>query len=217
MDPNIKSFTVTPSSMTGGKPKKPRGSTRKNAQDGGMESNSSETVITKIGGAVNSIMQSSPAPVNYVQPTIIAHTPRIAPAPSVSIYAPPATLQSQQHQTQQQQTGGGSTSDKHIKVELRKHTTHKKIHLNPKNNDAPKQIHKKEKTKKARKVTVGVTTLHKRMTRAKKLRDKVKDMPIDKLKEELIKKKLIKPTSKAPESVLRQIATDAHIVAGKAL
>ena len=55
------------------------------------------------------------------------------------------------------------------------------------------------------------------MTRAKKLRDKVKDIPIDKLKEELIKKKLIKPTSKAPESVLRQIATDAHIVAGKAL
>jgi hypothetical protein len=214
MDPNIKSFTVTPSSMTGGKPKKPRG-TRKNAQDGVIESNGGGTVITKIGGAVNSIMQSSPAPVNYVQPTIIAHTPRIVPAPSVSIYAPPAASQ-QQQQTQQQQTGGNA-SDKHIKVELRKHTTHKKIHLNPKNNDAPKQIHKKEKTKKARKVTVGVTTLHKRMTRAKKLRDKVKDMPIDKLKEELIKKKLIKPTSKAPESVLRQIATDAHIVAGKAL
>ncbi len=212
MDPNIKSFTVTPSSMTGGKPKKPRGGTRKNAQDGGIESNSSGTVITKVGGAVNTIMQSNPAPVNYVQPTIIAHTPRIVPAPSVSIYAPPV-LQSQQPQ---QQTGGNA-SDKHIKVELRKHTTHKKIHLNPKNNDAPKQIHKKEKTKKARKVTVGVTTLHKRMTRAKKLRDKVKDMPIDKLKEELIKKKLIKPTSKAPESVLRQIATDAHIVAGKAL
>jgi len=42
-------------------------------------------------------------------------------------------------------------------------------------------------------------------------------MPLDKLKEELVKKKLIKPTSKAPESVLRQIAADAQIVAGKAL
>ena len=33
----------------------------------------------------------------------------------------------------------------------------------------------------------------------------------------LIQKKLIKSTSKAPESVLRQIAADAQIVAGKAL
>jgi hypothetical protein len=46
---------------------------------------------------------------------------------------------------------------------------------------------------------------------------KVKEMPLDKLKEELLKKKLIKSTSKAPESVLRQIATDAQIVEGKAL
>ena len=38
-------------------------------------------------------------------------------------------------------------------------------------------------------------------------------MPLDKLKEELIKKKLIRPTSKAPESVLRQIARDSQMVA----
>ena len=68
-----------------------------------------------------------------------------------------------------------------------------------------------------RKLTLGVSSLHKRMTRAKKMHKTVKDMPLDKLKEELIKKKLIKATSKAPESVLRQIAADAQIVAGKAL
>jgi hypothetical protein len=55
------------------------------------------------------------------------------------------------------------------------------------------------------------------MTRAKKMQKTVKEMPLDKLKEELIKKKLIKLTSKAPESVLRQIAADAQIVEGKAL
>jgi uncharacterized protein YjeT (DUF2065 family) len=55
------------------------------------------------------------------------------------------------------------------------------------------------------------------MTRAKKMHKKVKEMPLDKLREELISKKLIKSTSKAPESILRQIATDAQIVDSKSL
>ena len=42
-------------------------------------------------------------------------------------------------------------------------------------------------------------------------------MPLDKLREHLIQKKLIKATSKAPESILRQIAADSQIVAGKSL
>ena len=42
-------------------------------------------------------------------------------------------------------------------------------------------------------------------------------MPIEVLKEKLVKGGLIKPTSKAPESVLRQIAADAAVVKNKAL
>ena len=42
-------------------------------------------------------------------------------------------------------------------------------------------------------------------------------MPLDKLKEKLIKGGLIKANSKAPENVLRQIAGDAEVVAKKAL
>jgi hypothetical protein len=42
-------------------------------------------------------------------------------------------------------------------------------------------------------------------------------MPIDKLKDKLIKGGLIKANSKAPESVLRQIAEDAALVKNKAL
>ena len=68
-----------------------------------------------------------------------------------------------------------------------------------------------------RKVTLGVSSLHKRLTRAKKMREKVKEVPINELKEQLVKKGLIKSSSKAPESVLRQIALDSQIVAGKAL
>jgi len=113
------------------------------------------------------------------------------------------------------QTGG---TIKHIKVELKKKLHTKKVHLRPKKVEAPKSLpHKKSQTKKSRKVTVGVSTLHKRIIKANKLTKKAKDMPIEKLKEQLIQKKLIKSTSKAPESVLRQIAADAQIVAGKAL
>ena len=66
-------------------------------------------------------------------------------------------------------------------------------------------------------MTLGVKALHKRMTRAKKMTRKVKEMSLTQLREHLIQKKLIKPTSKAPEAVLRQMAADAQIVAGKAL
>ena len=109
--------------------------------------------------------------------------------------------------------------DKKIKVELKKKQATKKVQLHPKK-DEPQKVPVAKKTetrKKNRRVLLGVSSLHKRMTRAKKMQKTVKEMPLDKLKEELLKKKLIKPTSKAPESVLRQIATDAQIVEGKAL
>jgi hypothetical protein len=108
---------------------------------------------------------------------------------------------------------GGST--KHIRVELKKKSDSKKVHLNPKKPE--KQASKKHQTKKARKITLGVISLHKRITHAKKLHKKVKEMPIEVLKEKLVKAGLIKSTSKAPESVLRQIAADAAVVKNKAL
>lgn len=107
-----------------------------------------------------------------------------------------------------------------IKVELKKRATMKRVHLQPKRSDALKGAKKAlsaPQTKKARKVTLAVGALHKRMKRAKKMTRKVKEMSPQQLREHLIEKKLIKPTSKAPDAVLRQIAADAQIVAGKAL
>ena len=112
---------------------------------------------------------------------------------------------------------GGGADTKIIKVELKKRAQTKKVQLQPKKADAPVKGAKKAQTKKSRKITLGIKSLHKRMDRAKKMTRKVKEMPLEKLREQLIQKKLIKTTSKAPESVLRQIAADAQIVAGKAL
>jgi hypothetical protein len=110
---------------------------------------------------------------------------------------------------------GGAKS---IKVELKKRPTAKKVHLHPKKADAPKTpLVKKTQTKKARKISLGISALHLKMKSAKKTHKRMKEMPLDKLKEELVKKKLIKPTSKAPEGVLRQIAADAQVLEDKAL
>ena len=103
---------------------------------------------------------------------------------------------------------------KQIRVELKKKSTTHKVKLNPKKTENPKQKHY---TKKVRKITLGISSLHKRMTRAKKVQKKMSDMPIDKLKEILISKKLIKANTKAPEAILRQIAADSHLVAKKVL
>ena len=109
--------------------------------------------------------------------------------------------------------------DKKIKVELKKKHAAKSVQLHPKK-DGPQKVpvpKKSETRKKNRKVLLGVSSLHKRMTRAKKMHKKVKEMPLDVLRDELIHKKLIKATSKAPESILRQIATDAQIMETKSL
>jgi hypothetical protein len=71
--------------------------------------------------------------------------------------------------------------------------------------------------KKTRKIVLGLVSLQKRQTRAKKISQKMKEMPLDRLKQQLVEQGLIKTTSKAPESVLRQIAADAQIVGGNGL
>jgi len=102
------------------------------------------------------------------------------------------------------------------KVELRKGPPSKKVHLHSKKGSVPSKVHPTHK-KKTRKIVLGLVSLHRRQTRAKKISEKMKEMPLDKLKKLLVEQGLIKTTSKAPESVLRQIAADAHIVGGNGL
>ena len=99
------------------------------------------------------------------------------------------------------------------KVELRKPVSHRKVLLNPKKYKVADSI----KTRKTRKITIGIDALHRRVTRAKKIRDDVKEIPLQELRKELIVRGLIKESSKAPESILRQIASDAQIVATNGL
>jgi hypothetical protein len=154
--------------------------------------------IQKHGGAVPPVPAVAPAP---------APSPSPAPAPSPAVpVAPAAPVVTVNRSTAQ--GGYHEPESKNVRVELKKKTEVKSVHLRPKS-DAPKKV----QTKRRSKLTLGISSLRKRITRAKHIHRNVKNMPLDKLKEELIKKNLIRPTSKAPESVLRQIARDSQMVA----
>jgi hypothetical protein len=230
-EPHIKQVVLTGGAaveFTGGSVKKERKSTRsKKAQNGGSTTAAASSSVPPLVPSMVTTLQQGAM---LSAPTPVGPPPRITGADLSQVahrLLPPSTNQlrpiqpphQQQQQQQQQQAGGADT--KIIKVELKKKQQTKKVQLQPKKVDAPVKgtLHgaKKAQTKKVRKITLGIKALHKRMDRAKKMTRKAKEMPLEKLREHLIQKKLIKPTSKAPESVLRQIAADAQIVAGKAL
>ena len=94
----------------------------------------------------------------------------------------------------------------------------KTIKLHKKEDQAKVKLHskklevKKHLTKKNRKIILGLVSLKKRQTKASKIKQTVKEMPLEDLKKHLVTKGLIKVGSKAPESILRQIAADSQIV-----
>lgn len=208
----IKSFTINYDPSQAMPSMKRRGASRKARKDGD-EQTSSGPIITKIGGS-QSVATAGVVPLG-VKTQITGYTSPTMPGQgALSLQGAPTI-----HKTALLQVSGGAVahdSDKKIHVELRKSVTPKKVHLNPKKIHKPSEHHA-NKTKKVRKITLGLSSMHKRVTRAKKIRDHVKEMPIDDLRKELIKRGLIKETSKAPESILRQIASDAQIVGGNGL
>ena len=143
--------------------------------------------ITKIhsGGTVLQVAPTAPLTAQLTAPP----TAQLTAPPAAPPIAPPAAPP----------TIGGKKHKPHIV---------KKVTLKPKKEIA-KEI---PKTKKARKFVLGISSLHKRITRAKRVHHKIDKMPLDKLRKYLIDSKLIKPTSKAPEIILRQIAKDSQIV-----
>lgn len=213
---DVKSVSITggaAADMIGGA-KRRRGATKKRQEGGSANEpiHGVSAVMTAVKGVESpsqlAAVSAAPNPAGWLKyPEGAPVTPHPTPAPS---HVPILTAVVPAPQQQQ----GGT---KHVKVELKKKAITKKVHLNPKKVHPEHKSSKKHQTKKVRKVTIGVSSLHKRITRAKKVHKAVKDMPIDKLKERLIKSGLIKPTSKAPETVLRQIASDAEIVKNKAL
>lgn len=92
-----------------------------------------------------------------------------------------------------------------------------KVVLEPPKKTAAKLVASKSKTRKAKKIRVSLTGLGKRITRHKKIQKEARSHSIEEIKKTLIAAKLIKPESKAPESILRQIYADYQTLKNKAL
>lgn len=225
MPDEFKSINITGNAaaeITGGK--RTRRTVKKKQGGGTNEVHGVSHVINNVKGVESATSFASTASTAALPnsntwlryPTDAPVPPRIIPNPSHVSNATNATNVTNATNASNANTMNQSGGSKHIKVELKKKIIPKRVHLNPKKADVIKQS-KKHQTRKNRKVTLGISNLHKRITHAKKLHRKMKDMPIELLKDKLIKGGLIKANSKAPESVLRQIASDAAVVKNKAL
>ena len=69
---------------------------------------------------------------------------------------------------------------------------------------------------KSRKVQLGMRRLRKTVTKARKIKKTAAQLPIATIRAELVKEKIIKESSKAPEHILRQMYADAKTVAAAA-
>lgn len=132
-------------------------------------------------------------------PPVVAPVPVVAPpAPS----AQQATIPSPQQNNIPPALRGGAKT---------------KVVLEPPKKTAAKLVASKSKTRKAKKIRVSLTGLGKRITRHKKIQKEARSHSIEEIKKILVAAKLIKPESKAPESILRQIYADYQTLKNKAL
>lgn len=182
--------------------------TRRRIQEGGDEEEvpsapvASNIQIRKINEVVNN------GPLNQPAPVPVAPIPAPAPAPVIVTANAPAPLATPV------QSAGGAT--RVILKSKSKRTT--KVLLKKKDQVSGAEV-SQPKAKVARTKTRKIV-LHTPVKRLNKTRHAIREgktIPLEKLRALLIEKKLIKPTSKAPEPILRQIYTDSLIVAKKTL
>ena len=148
------------------------------------------------GAGGNNVPPVANAPPLLVVPTPVP-APAAAPAPAPAAAIPPP----QQANIPPALRGGAKT----------------KVVLEPPKKTAAKLIASKSKTRKAKKIRVSLTGLGKRITRHKKIQKEARSYSIEDIKKTLVAAKLIKPESKAPESILRQIYADYQTLKNKTL
>jgi hypothetical protein len=116
------------------------------------------------------------------------------------------------------QTQEAGASKKPIKVILtKKEKPKEKVILAPAK-EKPSPVKIRSKTQKAsRRIRVSLDTLSSRMNRAKTIKKESQNHSLEVIKKALSKAGLIKPDSKAPEKILRQMYSDFEQLKQKAL
>ena len=169
---------------------------RKNLNGGG----STQGAIVQLQSTTSSSDQPT-APVEGLNPAKIAQT-------SASVNAP-TTIQ----QTTVQQTGGKPK----VVLKAAKKPTHKVV-LSVSKVVAPVVHNQKAKTRKAsKKIMFSLKNLRKKLTTAKTIRKHSEEKSLEEIKKLLVEAKLIKPDSKAPETMIRHMYSDFMMLKHRAL
>jgi len=211
MDPTTKQVQISASAMKGGKKRASQKKKRQQVEEEPEQRKRAGIQVTKIqgGGVIGQGINNSCGVPGYQSPTqgssasplaeaFVKPVDQITLAKQVPVAGPPLPLGGQGQVSPQ--IGGRS-------IQLHKKTDKAKVKLHSKKVEVKKHL-----TKKNRKIVLGLVSLKKRQTKASKIKQSVKEMPLEDLKKHLIAKGLIKVGSKAPESILRQIAADSQIV-----
>ena len=191
MDPTTKTMTITggaaESYMNKGSKTRRR---RTTAQEGGT----APGTMNQLASTRAPVTPEAP-PVASSQPSNLAKLKNSAPAPL---------------------TGGSIATAKPVKVVLGPKAAKSQVILSPKKPIAVAAAHAKTR-KSAKKIRMSLGGFGKRVTRANKIRFDAKKQGIEDIKKILKEAKLVKDTTKAPETVLRAMYSDYMMLKSRAL
>ena len=188
MDPNTKTMTIT-------------GGAAESYMNKGSKTRRRRTTAQEGGTAPGTMNQlaSTKAPVT-------PEAPPVAPSQPSNLHAAPLT-------------GGSVVSAKPVKVVLGPKATKPHVILSPKKPTvavAAAAPHAKTR-KHAKKIRMSLGGFGKRVTRANKIRFDAKKQGIEDIKKILKEAKLVKDTTKAPDTVLRAMYSDYMMLKSRAL
>jgi hypothetical protein len=207
MDSSIKTLTITGTAASGSEAKKSRRASRRKKVENEAEESKSIQPIQQLQ-IEKTLVPSVPSVFSTPFTTL---TPKV---PNRNSYLP-ATAHAQKPQQAQQlqpieKQVIPNTSTVATSVILNPPKV-QRIKLQPKTlvQHVQKQV---AGTRKARKISLSVSNLNHRFTRAKRVHDDTQKKPIDTIRSYLVEKGVIQTKSKAPERMLRSMYNDFNML-----
>ena len=221
-DPNIKKITLTGDAAESLNPnsydKQMGGSKRKSRKVAGR------TNVIKVGGGTSpgtmDQLAAGHTPGSNSSKAIGASSPFTEGAAKVGLVSPAAQSGGAAHagaaQSANAKVAAAGSGAPHAQAKVILSKTRKKVLLAPKAASiVPLSVSVKRKT--AKKFRVNISGLGNKLHKAKTIRKRASHKDLAEIKKDLVKAKLIKEDSKAPEEIIRQIYSDYMVLKKRAL
>jgi len=196
MDSSIKTLTITGSAASSSEVKKSRrASRRKKVEEDTFEESEPIQPVQKI-----QIQKTSVPYTPYVQ-----QVAKVQIAPKIPLVQKPLVQQLQAVEKQEPKPSALTTSVILNPPKVQRIKLQPKVHVQ----HVQKQV---AGTRKARRISLSVSNLNNRFTRAKRVHDNTQKSSIDSIRSYLVDKGVIQMKSKAPEKMLRSMYNDFNML-----